>query len=279
MKKEEFLKKLEIELKVSKNSEYTLKNYMKFNELFLAFILKDLSEIDEDDVKLYIAENLSERSAISTIMFLAALKYSTSAILKKDLTANIKRPKREKRIPTVLTKDEVKALFEALNTKKSRLMISLMYATGMRVSELISLKINDLNFEERIGNIQQGKGKKDRFFNIPDFLFLELKNSAERERNDGRIFLFSGWDGKKMSARNLQKIVKTATKKAGIKKDIHCHTLRHSFATHLLEDGTDIRFIQHLLGHSSISTTELYTHISPASIKKIKSPIDNLNNE
>jgi len=279
VKKEEFLKKLQIELKVSKNSEYTLKNYLKFNELFLNFLSKEPAEIDEDDVKFYIAENLSERSAISTIMFLAALKYSSSAILKKDLTANIKRPKREKRIPVVLTKNEIKNLFASLNTKKSLLMVSLMYATGMRVSELASLRIDDLNFEERIGNVKQGKGKKDRFFNIPDFLFSKLKHQAESEKNEGRIFLFSGRDGKKMSARNLQKIVKHAAKKAGIKKDIHCHTLRHSFATHLLEDGTDIRFIQHLLGHSSISTTELYTHISPATIKKIKSPIDNLNNE
>ncbi len=279
MKKEEFLKKLEVELKISKNSEYTLKNYLNFNELFLNFVKKEPDEVTEDDIKNYIAENLSEKSAISIIMFLAALKFSTSNILKKDLTANIRRPKREKRIPVVLTKKEVLDLFDALNTRKSRLMISLMYAAGMRVSEVASLKIADINFEEKTGMIKQAKGKKDRAFNIPKFLFVRLKKHSEKQQAVGEKYLFPGRGGRRMSSRNLQKIVKLAARKAGIKKDVHCHTLRHSFATHLLEDGTDIRFIQQLLGHSSISTTELYTHVSPESLKKIKSPIDTLENE
>ncbi len=276
MNKEEFLKKLEVELKIGKNSEYTLKNYIKFNENFLEYIRKDPDNTTEDDVKLYIAQNLSDRSAISIIMFLAALKFSTSAILKKDLTANIRRPKREKKIPTVLTKKEVLDLFRAINTKKSKLMISLMYAAGMRVSEVATLKVDDLDFDESIGHIRQAKGKKDRVFNIPKFLFSRLKKYSEKQKERGGKYLFEGRDGKKMSSRNLQKIVKYASKKAGIKKDVHCHTLRHSFATHLLEDGTDIRFIQELLGHSSLSTTEMYTHVSAESLKKIKSPIDTL---
>ncbi|MBS3084827.1 tyrosine-type recombinase/integrase [Candidatus Pacearchaeota archaeon] len=276
MNKNEFLKKLEIELKIAKNSEYTLKNYVKSNKIFLDYSKKNPEDLTEDDVKVYISENLSDRSAISIIMFLAAVKFSSSLILKKDLTANIRRPKREMKLPSVLTKKEVVDLFKALNTKKSRLMISLMYAAGMRVSEVVSLKVNDLDFEESIGHIRQAKGKKDRIFNIPKFLFLKLKKFYEKQRSNGEIYLFSGRGGERMSPRNLQKIVKHAAKKALIKKDVHCHTLRHSFATHLLENGVDIRFIQQLLGHSSISTTELYTHISPESIKKIKSPIDSL---
>jgi len=279
MEKEEFLKKLEIELKIAKNSEYTLKNYLHFNKLFFDYSKKNPEEAREEDIKSYIAENLSQKSAISIIMFLAALKFSFSSILGKDLTANIRRPKREKKIPTVLTKKEVSSLFKALNTKKSRLMVSLMYAAGMRVSEVTSLKLNDLDFEDNLGHIRQAKGKKDRVFNIPKFLYSKLKKHYDWQKPLGEVYLFSGKDGKKMSSRNLQKIVKLASKKAQIKKDVHCHTLRHSFATHLLENGTDIRFIQQLLGHSSISTTELYTHISPESIKKIKSPIDTLENE
>jgi len=276
MNKGEFLKKLEIELKIAKNSIYTLKNYIKSNESFFEKIQKEPLEITEDDIKFYIAENLSEHSAISTIMFLAALKYSFSSILKNDITRNIKRPKREKRLPTVLTKKEVMALFEKINAKKSRLMITLMYAAGMRVSEVTSLKIDNLDFEEKIGHIRQAKGKKDRIFNIPNFLFSKLKRHAEKQKMFNQIYLFPGRNGKQMSSRNLQKIVKRAAEKASIKKEVHCHTLRHSFATHLLENEIDIRKIQELLGHADLSTTQIYTHVSVEELKKIKSPLDTI---
>jgi len=154
-------------------------------------------------------------------------------------------------------------------------MVSLMYACGMRVSELVNLKILDLEFEEKIGHIRQAKGKKDRIFNIPDFLFRDLKRQADKQKSKDQEYLFTGPKGK-LSSRNLQKIVSRAAQRAGIKKDVHCHTLRHSFATHLLENGIDIRHIQSLLGHSSIATTELYTHVSTEELKKIKSPIDSL---
>jgi len=150
-----------------------------------------------------------------------------------------------------------------------------MYACGMRVSELINLKINDLDFNEKIGHIKQAKGRKDRIFNIPEFLFLDLKKQVEKQKEINGEYLFTGPKGK-LSSRNLQKIVSSATKRAEIKKDAHCHTLRHSFATHLLEDGIDIRIIQELLGHSDISTTQIYSHVSSAMLKKIKSPIDEL---
>ncbi|MCR4327315.1 MAG: tyrosine-type recombinase/integrase [Nanoarchaeota archaeon] len=276
MNKEEFFKKIEIELKVSKNSVYTVKNYVKSNIDLIKFVNKTPEEVTEDDVKEYVAEKLSERSAISTIMFLAAIKFAYSTILKKDLTVNIRRPKREKRIPTVLTKKEVVTLFESLSTKKSRLMVSLMYGAGLRVSELVSLKVQDLNFEEKVGNVRQAKGKKDRIFNIPKSIFSKLKRQVERQKSLKEVYLFSGRKGKKMSSRNMQKIVKNAGKKAEIKKEIHCHTLRHSFATHLLENGVDIRKIQELLGHADLSTTQIYTHVSTEELKKIKSPIDTL---
>ncbi len=274
MNKEEFLKKLEVELKITQSSVHTIKNYVRLNLQFLDFINKTPEEITEDDLKLYVAEKLSERAAISTIMFLAAIKYAHTAILKKDPTASIKRPKREKRIPTVLTKKEVLDLFQNLNNKKSRLMITLMYAAGMRVSELTGIKVNDLDFEDKVGHIRQGKGKKDRIFNVPNFLAVKLKKHVEIQKQFQQIYLFPGRNKKQMSSRNLQKIVKKAAEKSGIKKDVHCHTLRHSFATHLLENEIDIRKIQELLGHADLSTTQIYTHVSTEELKKIKSPID-----
>ncbi len=273
MNNQDFLKKIEVELKISKNSGYTMRNYVKANLKLLEFSHKQPDQMDEDDVKLYISENLSNRAATSIILFLAAIRYAYLNVLRKDPTRRIKRPKREKRIPIVLTKEEVKKVIDVLEAKKSKLMVSLMYACGMRVSELVNLKVLDLEFDEKIGHIRQAKGKKDRIFNIPSFLFKDLKKQTEEQKENKEEYLFTGPKGK-LSSRNLQKIVNGAAKRAAIKKNVHCHTLRHSFATHLLENGVDIRYIQELLGHADLSTTQLYAHVSTEQIKKIKSPLD-----
>jgi integrase/recombinase XerD len=279
MEKEEFLKKLQVELKISKNSNYTLRNYLRENINLIEFTKKSPDQIDEDDVKMFMAENLTERAAASVIVFLSAIKYAFSSILKNDITIGIKRPKREKKIPTVLSKEEVKKLFKTFDSKKSKLMVSLLYACGFRVSELVNLKIQDISFDERIGHVRQAKGRKDRIFNIPSFLFKDLKRQADRQRQKEHPHLFSNpATGNQLSTRNIQKIITLATRKAEIQKDVHPHTLRHSFATHLLEDGVDIRKIQELLGHADLSTTQIYTHISTEELKKIPSPIDNLMN-
>ena len=275
MKKEEFLSNLQVELKISKNSNYTLRNYLRANFDLLEFCNKNPDDVKEEDVKAFMAEKLSNSSSSSVIVFLSALRYAYSNLLQKDITIRIKRPKREKRIPDVLTKDEVKRLINIISTKKSKLMISMLYACGFRVSELINLKINDLNFEEMTGHVRQAKGKKDRIFNIPQFLLKNLKKQTEQQKELNQEYLFTGPKGK-LTDRNLQKIVRRFAKKAGINKEVHPHTLRHSFATHLLENNVDIRKIQELLGHADLSTTQIYTHISTEELKKIRSPIDGL---
>ena len=279
MKKEDFLKKLEIELKISKNSPYTLRNYLNSNTRLINHSEKheNINEIAEDHVKAYLAENLTESSASSIILFLAAIKYAFSSILNKDITLKIKRPKKEKRLPSVLSKHEVTKLLDSLNNKKSKLMISMIYACGFRVSELINLKIENLDFEQKIGYVRQAKGRKDRIFNIPEFLHKNLKKHSEKQQSSQQEYLFSNPSTRiQLSSRNLQKIVSKAAKKAEIQKKVSPHTLRHSFATHLLENDVDIRKIQELLGHADLSTTQIYTHISTEELKKIKSPIDNL---
>lgn len=275
MKVEEFLKKLQIELKISQNSQYTIRNYLNANKQLFNSLNKQPDQITEDDIKLYLAENLTEGSAMSTILFLSAIRYSFSTILGFDPTSGIRRPKREKRLPDVLSKEEIKQLFKHLDTKKSQLMVTLLYACGMRVSELTNLKVNDLDFDEAVGHIRQAKGKKDRIFNIPKHLSKQLFKQANNQKEFGQEYLFSGPKGK-LTERNIQKIVQKAALRAGISKDVHPHTLRHSFATHLLENNVDIRKIQELLGHSNLSTTQIYTHISTEELKKIKSPIDSL---
>ena len=133
---------------------------MDCNRKFLKYFNKNPENITEDNVKSYLADNLGEASSSTLIIFLSALRYAYSNILHKDITINIKRPKKEKRIPSVLTKEEIKQLINSLDTKKSKLMVSFMYACGFRVSELVNLKVKDLNFEEKIGSVRQGKGKK-----------------------------------------------------------------------------------------------------------------------
>mgnify|MGYP003393850172 CR=1 FL=1 len=275
MEKEQFLKKLEIELKISKNSPYTIRNYMTANSKFLDFIGKSPKEVETDDVKAYMASNLNESTSSSTILFLSALRFAYSNIFQKDITSTIKRPKKERRIPEVLTKEEVTSLLENLINKKSKLMISMLYACGFRVSELLNLKVKDLNFQEKIGHVRQGKGRKDRIFNIPNSLPKELENQVKFQQELGQEYLFTGSKGQ-LSARNIQKIVNKAATMAEIKKSVHPHTLRHSFATHLLENNTDIRKIQELLGHADLNTTQIYTHISQEELKKVKSPFDSL---
>jgi integrase/recombinase XerD len=271
----DFLQKLQTELKISKNSAYTIRNYLNANQDLLSFLNKSPDEVTVDDVKSYMAENLTDKSSSTIIVFLSAIRYAFSTILEKDITINIKRPKREKRIPDVLTRDELKKLLSVIPTKKSKLMLSLIYACGFRVSELINLKVNDLDFDEMTGYVRMGKGKKDRIFNIPKFLSKSLKKQVEKQKESASKYLFSG-PNEKLTDRNIQKIVRVASKKANINKKVSPHTLRHSFATHLLEDGVDIRKIQELLGHADLSTTQIYTHISTEELKKIKSPIDKL---
>lgn len=277
MKKDEFIEKIKIELKISKNSKYTIRNYLRANIELLDFCKKSPEEITNEDIKKILAEKISERESSSVILFLAAIRYAYLSILNKDPTAGIKRPKKENRIALVLTKEEIKKFMESFQNKKSKLMVSFIYSCGFRVSEIINLKVRDLDFNEKIGYVRQAKGKKDRLFNIPSFLLEELKKQYEKQKQKNQEYLFSGPKGK-LSDRNIQKIVRIAAKRAGIEKPVHTHTLRHSFATHLLEDGVDIRKIQLLLGHSDLSTTQIYSHVSTEELKKIPSPIDKLYN-
>ncbi len=275
MNKFEFIKQVEIELKVSKSSEYTVKNYIKNVDDFLTFIDKYPKDITAEDVKFFLSEKYSTKATSSVILFLSSIRYAYLSVFGFDPTQTIRRPKKEKKIPVVLSKNEVKTLLNSISNQKSKLIISLIYACGLRVSELTNLKITDFDFEQNIGKIKNAKGKKDRMFNIPLFLKEDLKYQIEKQRKNKKSYLFTGPNGK-LTTRNIQKIVKNAAYKSRIGKDIHCHTLRHSFATHLLENNVDIRKIQELLGHSDLSTTQIYTHISNKELRKIPSPIDTL---
>lgn len=272
MEKSEFLHRLETEIKISKFSPYTLRNYLEFNKKFLEHSNKQPEQIEQQDIKNFLADKMSERAAISNILFLSSIRFAYTNILGKDPTLGIKRPKNEKKIPSVLTKEEVIQLINAVENRKSRLIIQLLYSSGLRVSELVNLKKQDLDFNENTGWVRAGKGKKDRMCFISKKLSKKLKKYLEKKKD--WIYVFS--ENKPLTTRNIQKIVQKAAAKAGINKQVHPHTLRHSHATHLMDAGVDIRKIQQILGHASISTTQIYTHISNEQLKSIKNLLDEL---
>lgn len=271
MDKQEFLKKIETELRIKRASENTIKNYIYFNSKFLDFCKKEPNQINEQDIKNFLA-SISNKSIATSVLAISAIKFAFSKILGKDLTENIERPKKEKKLPEVLSKEEIKKLIESAKTRKSRIIVQLLYSTGMRVSELVNLKKDDLNLQERIVIVRKGKGKKDRIVILPEKLIDELKEYMEKNKDN--IYLLS--KDKPLTPRNIQKIIKKLAIKAGINKKVTPHILRHSYATHLLESGVDIRYIQTLLGHENLNTTQIYTHVSKEELKKIKNPLDEI---
>lgn len=267
------LQKLTTELKLRGFSERTVQSYLFYNQKFLEFAKKKPEEITEEDVKNYIA-NLMEKnfSAKSIVLVRAALKFYYDQILGKNIV-NVKAPRIAGKLPVVLTKEEIKLLINSIENPKHKLIVSMLYSSGLRLSELINLKVGDLELNEKIGWVRSGKGRKDRLFIVPEKIIPDLKKQMRGKTENN--FVFESWKGA-MSPRSIQKIVSNATEKAGIKKAVHVHTLRHTFATHLLESGEDIRRIQELLGHANLSTTQIYTHVSTEELKKIKSPLDEL---
>ncbi len=266
------VEKLQNELKLRGFSPLTSRNYSFFVEKFLKHANKDAKEVTEDDAKAYLSEIFDTKSKNTIMLAAASLKFFFKEILGKDFS-NVKMPKKDSRLPEVLTKEEVKKLIDSADNEKSRLMMSLMYSTGLRVSEVVNLKIEDVNFSDRSGWVRRGKGAKDRLFVMPESLTKELEAFV---KDKGQKYLFSK-EGP-LTTRNIQKIIKGTKARAGISKKVTPHTLRHSFATHLLEQGTDIRVIQTMLGHSSLATTQVYAHVSSEMIRKVANPLDALNN-
>jgi integrase/recombinase XerD len=264
----ESLQNLQSELRLRGLSPLTVRNYSFFVEKFLKYSNKDAASLTSQDAKNYLS-SLFETKSKNTIMLAAAsLKFFYIEILKKDF-ADVKMPKKEKRLPVVLTPDEVRTLIEIADTEKSRLIISLLYSSGLRVSELVNLKVTDVNIAEGTGWVRLGKGAKDRLFVMSPQLAQSLHEYLEGREHE---FVFSKL--KPLTTRNIQKIIRLASTRAGITKKVTPHTLRHSFATHLLEQGTDIRIIQSMLGHSSLNTTQVYTHVSTEQLRKVQNPFD-----
>nr|WP_315156440.1 site-specific integrase [uncultured Flavobacterium sp.] len=260
-------------------SSSTIKTYSEALKSFLVFYReKPIAEITNEDVVVYnndyILKNNLSSSYQNQIVNAIKLFFTTIRGTKIEID-KIHRPKRAKVLPNVLSKEEIKMILNAHSNIKHKTMLSLIYSCGLRRSELINLKITDIASNRNIVIIRQSKGKKDRIAPLsPKILeMLRLYYSVYKPK----IWLFEGQNGNEQySDHSLQSVLKQALVKVKITKPVSLHWLRHSYATHLLESGTDLRYIQELLGHNSSKTTEIYTHVSTKSLQQIKSPFDDL---
>ena len=257
-------------------SPRTINTYQYCVYKFLGKTNKDIFAINKQDVKNYLDYLLERNSSGSTLnVYLNAIKFLYTDVLNRKLMINIRYSKTPKRLPTVLTKEEINLLISSINNSKHKLMIKLLYSAGLRVSELVNLKVDDLDFATNSGFVRHGKGNKDRLFIIAQTIKQELKDFVVSQSYDLNKFIFRGQiENSHLSTRSIQEIIKSATKIARIKKNIHPQTLRHSFATHLVENGSDIISIQSLLGHSSPETSMIYIHTAKSRLINVTSPLD-----
>ena len=275
----EAITKFTLWLRSKRYSEKTIITYCDGLKSFLVFYnKKPIQSITNEDVIIfnneYIIKNKLSESYQNQIVNAIKLYFKIIRETKIDIE-KIHRPKRAKTLPNVLSKEEVKAILEAPTNIKHKTMLSLIYSCGLRSGELLALEPKHIDSKRNIVLLKNSKGKKDRIAPLSPKI-LELLRSYYLMYKPVKYLFEGNIVGEPYSEKSLQSIIKQSIKKASIKKPVTLHWLRHSYATHLLESGTDLRYIQELLGHSSSKTTEIYTHVSTKNIQQIKSPFDDL---
>jgi len=266
-------KSLLLQKRYSPNTQRIYGHY--FNDFITYFKGANVADLTKEQINNYIltlikSQNISisqQNQRINAIKF-----YYEKLLGREKQYYELYRPNKEHKLPKVLSKNEVKKILNSCDNMKHKCILMLIYSAGLRRSELINLKILDIDSERMVINIKGAKGKKDRISLLSDNLLQLLRKYYKKYIP--KVYLFEGQNGGKYSPTSVANILKKASLKAGIKKKVTPHMLRHSFATHLLEQGTDLRYIQELLGHNSSKTTEIYTHVSKRAIDKIKNPID-----
>lgn len=265
-------------LATKRYSDNTIKTYTETLKSFLTFFKgKPIQEISHQDVVQYNHDFIikNKLSASYQNQVINSIKLYFSTIENRQMEVNlIERPIREKKLPNVLSKQEIKLILDAPSNLKHKAMLVLIYSCGLRRSELLNLKPADIDSKRGVIIIRQAKGKKDRIVPLSNKA-LDLLREYYKTFRPG-TWLFEGQTKGPYDERSLSNVLAQAVAKAKIKKPVTLHWLRHSYATHLLENGTDLRYIQEILGHNSSKTTELYTHVSTKSIRNVKSPFDEL---
>ncbi|MDR0708215.1 MAG: site-specific integrase [Treponema sp.] len=268
-------KKLNEALHLKKYSPKTRKMYLHYNTEFCGAAQKPPPAVTSDDVRRYIAslDEKLKRSAATMNLAISALKFFYNEIMHNPIVREHSRPRQDKRLPLVLSKKEIQSLLSAETNPKHKLLLMLCYSCGLRVSEAVALKIEDIDFTRRTALIRMGKGRRDRYTVLGETAASYLSHYRTFFPID--LWIFPGQNaGEHLSVRSAERIFEQALRNVGIEKKASIHSLRHSFATHLLESGVDIRYIKDLLGHASIRTTERYTHVARRHALKIPSPLD-----
>lgn len=275
---EESIKEIKAELKLRGYSRRTAKTYLSYIQQYVDYFGRSPKELTESHIREYIVHLVDEKKISRSYHSgaVSAVKFLYDNVLKSPrIVGNLPRPKKEHKLPIVFNESEVAEVIGAISNLKHRLIMMMIYSGGFRVHEIVRLRVEDVDEERRLIRVM-GKGCKERYTLLSDVALAELrKYMAEYKITAG--WLFPGQrPGRYLSTRSVQAICKDALEKAAITKKGSPHKFRHSFATHLLEAGVDLRYIQELLGHRSSKTTEIYTHVSTNQLGKIKSPLDNL---
>ena len=265
-------------LKLKGYSNNTIKTYQnEFAQFLIALKNNPVDKCDSQKVRSYMLYCYEQLKLTENTLHsrLNALKFYYEQVLHREkFFVNIPRPKKHLILPKTIHQNDIKKMFDATTNLKHNTMLKLCYGMGLRLSEIINLKIRDIDSRNMQVFIEKSKGKKDRYVNLPQSVLEQLRTYFKKYRP--KKYLFEGQDGGQYAKRSLQNVFKNALQKAGINKQVGIHSLRHSYATHLLEQGTDIRFIQELLGHNDIKTTLIYTDVTNKNIRNIISPLDKL---
>ena len=278
MKKQEILSEYNKYLKIENYSEQTVRSYSSALNLFLEWVSKsNLDKVTDNAIKdyLYYCKTVRKYSFSSMKLVIASIRYFYLKILKREIPEALNIELRKPSIlPTVLSVKEISKILDVTKNLKHKTILLLIYSAGLRLGELLNLELGDIDSETMKIHIRAAKGKKDRYVMLSENVLGLLREYYKKYKPEK--YIIEGQNGGKYSPKSVQSVFKRSLQKAGIKKKATVHTLRHSFATHLLDEGTDIRYIQELLGHKRLETTQIYTHVSSYSINKIKSPADKL---
>ncbi|MEK7158982.1 MAG: site-specific tyrosine recombinase/integron integrase [Patescibacteria group bacterium] len=269
---QESLKRVQVDLQYRNYSPRTADAYLGSLRDYFNFLGNDYEKFNEFKIKEYLV-SLRDRglSGQTVNVRLNAIKFFYEKIVKVPFKLDLHFSRKQKRLPVILSRDEIARIIASIKNVKHRLMIALAYAAGLRVSEVVNVRIKDVDLDGLQLHVKQGKGNKDRITVLPEKLKNDILQFIAGKSPDD--YLFASERGGKLTKRTAQIIFERAMKKAGVVTDATFHSLRHSFATHLLENGVDVRYVQALLGHQNIRTTQIYTHVTNPAIRNIKSPL------
>ncbi|MEW6610762.1 MAG: site-specific tyrosine recombinase/integron integrase [Patescibacteria group bacterium] len=260
------------EMELRNYSKKTIAAYTSVVKNLFTFYKKPLRDLTREEIKEYLYQKQQKNLSSQTIALAAnAINFLYSQIYKRQDFEKIRHPKRSQKLPEVLSHSEIEKILEQIDNIKHRTLIACAYGAGLRVSEAVRLRVQDVDVFHRTIMVRQDKGRKDRMTVLSEKIVTDLeKILAGRE---GRDWVFQSERGGRLTEATAQKVFYAALKRTGISKHATFHSLRHSFATHLLENGVDVRYVQELLGHANIRTTQIYTKVTNPSLKNIRSPL------